>query len=84
MPAGMSIVPGEPSPTRATCSVVPPACSIASRTACAHASGAVLGARSGVGANAQPGERSAQVVDHADLDVRAAQIDADEQRRRAW
>ena len=81
LPAGMSIVPGEPRPTRAMAAGSRPACRAASSTALPIRRGGVFRPLLRLRGDAQPGQRAAKVIDHADLDVGSPQIDAREKRR---
>ena len=80
IPEGMSIPPGEPSPTRATALGSNPALADGLMHGLAHASGSVFGAVLDFGGNAQPGEHPPQVIDHANLDVRSSQVNPHEKR----
>ena len=85
MPASRSIVPGEPSPTAAMRSQSSPLASTALFPAATRLSSPSAGPVVGLGRHADRRERPTVVVDHAALDVRAAQVDAEEKRaEKSW
>ena len=80
MPLAMSIGPGVAMPARTRSRAIDAGFVEQLRTTAGHPAAGVFGALVLLGGNRVVGERLAGVVDHADLDVRAADIEADKKR----